>query len=175
MLGNGFEEIEALSVVDVARRAGIETLMVSVSCDNQVESSRGIRVIADKLLDEISVERTDMIVIPGGKGVQVLEESKKLSELLKVHRSYKGCIAAICAGPSIPGKLGLFDGVKAACYPGYEKYLLGANIVFDDVVIDDNCITARGAGVSLAFAYEIVTAVKGAAEVKKLKEAMIFR
>lgn len=175
MLGNGFEEIEALAVVDVARRAGIETPMVSVSGNLQVESSRGIQVTADKLLDGIKVENDDMIVIPGGKGVQILEESKELTGLLKKHRSCKGWVAAICAGPSIPGKLGLLAGLKATCYPGYEKYLKDAHVVSADVVNDDKIITARGAGVSLAFAYEIVAAVKDSESAEKLKEAMQYK
>lgn len=175
MLGDGFEELEALSVVDVARRAGIDTPMVSVSQNKQVESARGIRIIADQLLDEIKIVQDDMIVIPGGKGVKALEESRKLSNILKEHCSNKGWIAAICAGPSIIGKLGLLEGRKAACYPGYEKYLSGANVVFDDVVVDENFITARGAGVSLAFAYEIVKAIKGASETLNLKKAMLFK
>jgi 4-methyl-5(b-hydroxyethyl)-thiazole monophosphate biosynthesis len=175
MLGDGFEEIEAIAPIDVARRAGIDTVTVSVSKDLRVSSARGIIVIADKLLDEISVEREDMILLPGGKGVQVLESSARLMEMLKAHRSHRGWVAAICAAPSILGKLGILDGLRATCYPGYEKYLTSAHIADEDVVVDGNCITARGAGVSLAFAYEIVSVVKGCGEAMKLMGAMVYR
>lgn len=174
MLAKGFEEIEALTVVDVARRAGIETVMVSVTEDYQVDSARGIRVMADKLLKDITVEQEDTIVIPGGQGVEVLEDCAELLELLKRHRSYNGRLAAICAGPSIPGKLGLLKGIRAVCYPGYEKYLNDAQVVFDDVAVDKNCITGRGPGVSLAFAFTLVGEIMGHDMVEKLKKDMLF-
>lgn len=175
MMADGFEEIEALTVVDVARRAGIETVMVSVTGNDYVDSSRGVRVKTDKLLKDIKVEKEDTIVIPGGRGVAVLEKSAELAELLKKHRSYNGRIAAICAGPSIPGKLGLLKGIKACCYPGYEQYLQGAHVVYDDVAVENNCITARGAGVSLAFSYAIVGEILGCDKANDLKKAMIYK
>lgn len=175
MLGEGFEEIEALAVVDVARRANLETIMVSASSDLQVTSARGIRVIADKLLTEVTVDKDDAIVIPGGKGIQVLNESNLIKELVVKHRGHKGLIAAICAGPMLPGNLGLLEGIKATCFPGYEQYLRGAIVVDEDVVTDQNCVTARGAGVSLAFAYAIVEVIKGREEADKLRSVMQYR
>ncbi|NLW02245.1 MAG: DJ-1/PfpI family protein [Clostridiaceae bacterium] len=175
MLANGFEEIEALTVVDVARRAGIETLMVSVSEDYYVDSARKVRVKADKLLKDITVGLDDMIVIPGGQGVAVLEKSVELAELLKKHRSYKGRVAAICAGPSFPGKLGLLNGIKACCYPGFEQYLQGAQVVYDEVAVDNNFITSRGPGTALAFAYAIVGEIRGREVADKMKKDMLYR
>jgi len=175
MLGDGCEEMEALAVVDVARRANIETFMVSVSSDLQVSSTRGIRVIADKQLTKVTVEPDDAIVIPGGKGIQVLNENSLVKELIIKHRSHKGLIAAICAGPMLPGNLGLLEGIKATCFPGYEQYLKGAVVVDEDVVTDQNCVTARGAGVSLAFAYAIIEVIKGREEADKLKSVMQYR
>ncbi len=175
MMANGFEEIEALSVVDVARRAGIETVMVSVSEEYYVDSARNVRVRADKLLKDITVEKEDMIVIPGGQGVEVLEKSGELAELLKKHRSYSGRVAAICAGPSIPGELGLLRGIKAVCYPGYEQYLEGAQVAYDDVAVDSNFITSRGPGTALAFSYAIVGEVLGYYVADKLKKDMLYK
>lgn len=174
MLGDGFEELEALAVVDIARRAGIETLMVSLMDRNQVKSARDIWVICDKMFEEIAVERDDCIVIPGGKGIQVLNESEGLKEILKAHRRHNGWMAAICAGPMLPGGLGLLTGIRATCFPGYEQYLKGAVVVADDVVTDQNCITAKGAGVSLAFGYAIVAALKGQVEADQLKTVMQY-
>jgi len=175
MMADGFEEIEALAVVDVARRAGIETFMVSVSDKDEVSSARGVRVKADKLLKDIAVDKEDVIVIPGGQGVAVLEKSAELAELLKKHRSYNGRVAAICAGPTFPGKLGLLKGLKATCYPGCEKDLLDAQVVFDDVVIDSNFITSRGPGTALTFAYAIVGEVLSQDVAEKLKKGMLFK
>jgi len=175
MMADGFEEIEALAVVDVARRAGIETFMVSVGDNDEVSSARGVRVKADKLLKDITVDKEDVIVIPGGQGVAVLEKSAELAELLKKHRSYNGRVAAICAGPTVPGKLGLLSGLKATCYPGCEKELHGAHIVSDDVAIDNNFITSRGPGTALAFAYAIVGEVLSQDVAEKLKKGMLFK
>ena len=99
MMANGFEEIEALSVVDVARRAGIETVMVSVSEEYYVDSARNVRVKADKLLKDITVEKEDMIVIPGGQGVEVLEKSGELAELLSTVLIAAGLQPSVQAHP----------------------------------------------------------------------------
>lgn len=175
MMADGFEEIEALSVVDVARRAGIETLMVSVTGNDYVDSARGVRVKADKLLKNITVEQEDMIVIPGGQGVKVLGKSAELAELLRKHRSCNGRMAAICAGPTMPGKLGLLKGIRATCYPGCEGDLHGAQLVFDDVVVDSNCITSRGPATALAFAYAIVEEILGKGAADKLRKGMLYK
>ena len=176
MLADGFEEIEALSVVDVLRRGEVETIMVSVKADKTVASARNIQVIADTTLNQIKVEHEDMIVLPGGgRGVDGLGNTKPLIEILKAHQGEKGLLAAICAGPSIPGKLGFYNGVKATCYPGFEEYLEGAMVTEDDVVVDQNFITARGAGVSLEFAYAILSIIKSQELAEKISKAMIYR
>ncbi len=175
MLADGFEEIEALTAVDVLRRGEVETIMVSVKDEKTVASARNIQVIADTTLDQIKVEQEDMIVLPGGgRGVDGLENTRPLIEMLKAHQVKKGLLAAICAGPSIPGKLGFYRGVKATCYPGFEKYLEGAQVTDEDVVVDQNLITARGAGVSLAFAYAILSIIKGHELTEKISKAMIY-
>lgn len=176
MLADGFEEIEALAVVDVLRRGHVETVMVSIKPDKTVASARGIQVIADTTLDSIKVEKEDMIVLPGGlKGVQNLEACQPLVEMLKEHHARKGWLAAICAGPSIPGKLGIYQGFKATCYPGFEQELQGACACSDDVVVDQHLITSRGAGVSLAFAYRILSLLKGQEAAEKIQASMLYK
>jgi 4-methyl-5(b-hydroxyethyl)-thiazole monophosphate biosynthesis len=176
MFADGFEEIEALAVVDVLRRGQVETVMVSIMEGMTVTSARGIQVIADTALDHIKVEKEDMIVLPGGsRGVELLEASKELNEILKEHHAGKGWLAAICAGPSFPGKLGFYKGIKATCYPGFEKELLGACACSDDVVVDQHLITSRGAGVSLDFAYKILSIIKGNELTEKIKSAMLYK
>lgn len=176
MLADGFEEIEALAVVDVLRRGQVDTVMVSIMEERTVTSARAIQVIADTTLNHIQIEKEDMIVLPGGlKGVQLLEACKVLTEILKVHHEHKGWLAAICAGPSFPGKLGFYKGLKATCYPGFEHELQGACACIDDVVVDQHLITSRGAGVSLAFAYKILSVIKGDALTEKIKSAMLYK
>lgn len=176
MLADGFEEIEALSVVDVLRRGEVETQMVSIKTERHVVSARGIEVVADKTLDQIKVEQEDMIVLPGGlKGVHGLEASQALKKIMIDHQAKKGWLAAICAGPSFPGKLDFYKGHKATCYPGFEKDLLGAQASCEDVVVDENFITSKGAGVSLAFAFKILSVIKGEELAEKISSAMQFR
>jgi len=176
MLADGFEEIEALAVVDIARRAGIETVTVSISDDYYVDSARNIQVKADRLLKDITVDKDDMIVIPGGgKGVMNLGKSARLAELLKKHCSYNGRVAAICAGPTIPGKLGLLKDIRACCYPGCEGDLLGAKVSYDNVTVDNNFITSRGPGTAMDFAYAIVAELKGREAADRLKKDMVYQ
>lgn len=175
MLADGFEEIEALSVVDVLRRGEVETVMVSIKSDKIILSSHNIPVLADITIEELKIIPEDMIVIPGGKkGVHKLSESKALQDLLIKHQEQKGLLAAICAGPTIPGKMGFYKGIKATCYPGCEDDLEGAIILEDDVVVDKNFITSRGPATSLAFAFTLLSLVKGEEVSKKTQKGMLF-
>lgn len=176
MLADGFEEIEALSVVDVLRRGGVETVTTAVKEDKVVLSAHDIPVYADKKISEITVEKDDMIVLPGGsKGVANLAASEVLAEMLKKHQVQNGWIAAICAGPTIPGKLGFLKGIKATCYPGCEIDLKEAVYSEDNAVVDRNFITGRGPGVSLDFAFAILSVIKGQEAAERIKKAMLFK
>jgi 4-methyl-5(b-hydroxyethyl)-thiazole monophosphate biosynthesis len=174
MMADGFEEIEALAVVDVLRRGGVETIMVSVKNDKVVLSARDIPVVADTTIDKIEVAADDMIVLPGGgKGVEGLYASELLKKLLTVHNDRKGNIAAICAGPTIPGRMGLLKGIKATCYPGCEDDLEGSVISHDDVVADQNFITSRGPGTAFEFSFELLEKIKGSEVKNKVSKGML--
>ena len=176
MLADGFEEIEALTVVDVLRRGGVDTVIVSIKPDRVVVSDRKISVIADRTVDEIQVSKEDMIVLPGGlKGVQGLEASEAMVGLLKEHQGHEGWLAAICAAPSFPGKLGFYNGVRATCYPGFENELLGAQVSEEDVVIDRNFVTSRGPGTALPFSYALLSMIKGLEVAEKVKAGMLYK
>ncbi len=176
MLADGFEEIEALTVVDVLRRGGVDTVIVSIKPDRVVVSDRKISVIADRTVDEIQVSKEDMIVLPGGlKGVQGLEASEAMVGLLKEHQGHEGLLAAICAAPSLPGKLGFYNGVRATCYPGFENELLGAQVSEEDVVIDRNFVTSRGPGTALPFSYALLSMIKGLEVAEKVKAGMLYK
>lgn len=176
MLADGFEEIEALTVVDVLRRGDVETNMISIKSDKIVLSAHNIPVVADKNIEDFEINSEDMIVLPGGsKGVQKLSESKALQNLLLKHQENNGLLAAICAGPTIPGKMGFYNGIKATCYPGCEDDLKGAIISNDSVVVDKNFITSRGPATSLDFAYTLLSLIKGENASEKIQKGMLYK
>ena len=174
-LADGFEIIEALSPVDMMRRAGIEVKTVGVT-GAVVESSCNVKVTADLLPEDVDIDSAQAVVIPGGMpGVTNLEKSDFVkNSVLKAAENNK-LVCAICAGPSLLGKLGLLNGKKAIAYPGFEQYLEGAEISSDYVVKDGNFITARGAGVSVDFGLEIVAALKGREASDKVRTSIQCR
>ena len=161
MLADGFEEIEALAVVDVLRRVVIDVYMVSVTDKTNVTGAHKIQVIADLTIKEAALEDADMIVMPGGMpGTQSLYDNSILEKALETRVKKKKWIAAICAAPFIIGKRGYLEGKEATCFPGYEKDLKGAKLSNQKVVISDHFITSKGPGTSLHFAYAIVSVLK---------------
>lgn len=161
-LANGFEEMEALVPVDVWRRAGYEVLTISVTGDKQVTGSHGITVIADKLFQETDFSKADMIFLPGGMpGTKNLDMHEGLRNKIIEFAENEKYLAAICAAPIVLGHNNLLRGKRATCFPGYENDLLGANVTFNSVEIDEKVITARGAGVSFEFAMRIVELLSG--------------
>lgn len=174
--GTGYEEIEALTVVDLCRRAGIDTQMVSVTDALSVTGSHGISVNMDKMFDEVAFDELDMIVLPGGMpGTLNLEAHAGLMEQVDLFHKAERYIAAICAAPSIFGHRGILEGKKACSYPGFEKDLKGANVVFDSVVSDGHVITSRGMGCAIDFALEIIKVLCGEEEAKQKAEAIIYK
>jgi 4-methyl-5(b-hydroxyethyl)-thiazole monophosphate biosynthesis len=170
---NGFEEIEALTVVDVLRRADIDTKMVSVTGDLMVTGAHGITLKADFLYDNADYKNCDMIVLPGGMpGTTSLAEHQGLVKEIKNFDNQKKWIAAICAAPMIFGKLGLLEGKTAVIYPGMEQHLTGAKVGQHNVEIDGNIITSKGPGTAMEFAFTLVELLKDKATVKRLKESM---
>ena len=160
-LADGFEEIEALTPADVLRRAGVETRTVSITDDKTVRGSHDIYVSADITIGEVDPDAADMYILPGGMpGTNNLYECGKLRELISAGAESGKYIAAICAAPSVPGRMGLLKGRKATCFPGFEKYLEGAEYTGASVERDGNIITARGMGVALGFALELCAALK---------------
>ena len=155
-LADGFEMIETLTPCDILRRAGLDVRLVSVNGKDFVRSTHGVDVKTDMVLNDVDPETMDLMILPGGMpGAKNLYETKPLIELLMRQAKEKKPIAAICAAPFILGKCGLLRGKKATCYPGFEDDLLGAAVLADGVVRDGNLVTAKGMGVSLAFALEL--------------------
>lgn len=173
LLAEGFEEIEALTVVDVLRRADIDIKTVCIGDGNTVKGAHNISVIADENIDNVS--DFDMIFLPGGyPGYVNLENSQKVKDLLSLATSQNKYVAAICAAPSVLGKMGLLKGKKACCFPSFEDTLEGADVCFDDVVVSDKIITSKGAGTAHKLAFKLVEMMKSKALADKLFESMIF-
>ncbi|HEX3007630.1 MAG TPA: DJ-1 family glyoxalase III [Bacteroidales bacterium] len=171
---DGFEEIEALAPVDILRRAGCEVTMVSVMGRKEVTSSRGVKVIADKLFEEVNYSGADMLVLPGGMpGSKHLDEHAGLKEKLKEANQQGKLIGAICAAPMVLGHLGLLKGKRATCYPGNESALEGAILSSKGVEKDGTIITAKGAGVSVKFGLTLVEVLVGAEKANEVKEKMM--
>jgi 4-methyl-5(b-hydroxyethyl)-thiazole monophosphate biosynthesis len=175
-LADGFEEIEAFSVVDILRRAGIAVQTVSVSGKKEVMGAHHIAVIADQLFEDTDYKAADMLVLPGGSvGTDNLKQHAGLEKELRKAFEEKKWLAAICAAPTVLGKLGLLQGKTATCYPGLENDLVGADTsCTDSVIVDGKVITSRGPGTSLAFALTLVKVLQGEQAAIALKKQMII-
>jgi 4-methyl-5(b-hydroxyethyl)-thiazole monophosphate biosynthesis len=174
-LAEGFEEIEALTVVDILRRAELEVITVSISEEREVKGSHGIPVIADQTFSEMDYENIGMIILPGGPGIKNLEAHDDLKRRIIDFDIDGKYIAAICAAPSIIGKMGFLEDKKATCYPGFEKYLLGAEVVEDSVVVDKNIITSRGVGTAIDFSLKLVEILKGEKLAEELSRKIVYK
>ncbi|MBR6485377.1 MAG: DJ-1/PfpI family protein [Lachnospiraceae bacterium] len=169
-LAEGFEEIEALTVVDILRRVNIAVKTVSISGEYKVNGAHGITVTADKLISNVRLNDAALLVLPGGMpGTLNLKECEPLMDMVKQFAQTNRRIAAICAAPTILGGLGLLEGKKACCYPGMEGQLTGAKVLKDEVVTDGNITTSRGLGTAIPFALELVRIFDSATEAGALK------
>ena len=171
----GYEEIEALTVVDLCRRAGIWVDMVSVTDSLQVTGAHGIPVVMDKMLAEVEFDTLDMLVLPGGMpGTRNLEQVPLLMEQVKAFAAAGKYIAAICAAPSVFGHLGLLEGKNACCYPGFEEELTGANVMFHPCEADGNIITSRGMGCAIDFSLKIIEKLENDDTASKIGRQIIY-
>ena len=126
-LATGFEDIEMIAPLDIVRRAGIQAQTVSITGEKIVTSAHGVGFVADTLLDEIDFSNADMLVLPGGlPGAANLDACQPLCDGIMKHYRAGKKLAAICAAPMVYGHLGILDGIKATCYPGFETELTGA-------------------------------------------------
>ena len=172
---DGFEEIEALAVVDILRRGGVETAMVSITGKEYVTGSHKIVIKCDMLFDESDFSDGDVLVLPGGMpGTNGLMAHSGLRDLLFEYRDAEKYLAAICAAPSVLGMNGLLRGRKAICFPGFEDKLLGAQVMTDKVVTDGNIITAKGMGVAIELGLAILKALEGEETARKIAEAIQY-
>lgn len=173
LLVDGFEEIEAITPIDILRRCDVEVRTVGVDT-SKVTGAHGITVETDILIDKVNPEAMRVLLLPGGPGHIHLEESEKVRQLISYAAENNKYIAAICAAPSILGKMGLLEGKKAICFPGYEQYLHGAEVIDRKAVTDKNIITAKGAGAASDFGFMIASHLVGQEVSDKIKAAMQY-
>ena len=176
-LANGFEEIEALAVVDLLRRGGVELTTVSIGASPMLEGRSSITVKADAMFDEISMADADLLVLPGGMpGTRYLGEHEGLKALLLEADRRGTFIAAICAAPAVLGRHGLLKGLRATCYPGMEEGLSGADVVTDEEVVrSGHIITSRGAGTAIPFGIELIRVLEGDKTADSVAKGIVFR
>ena len=173
--GNGYEEIEALTVVDILRRAGITINMVSITGEREVTGSHGITVHMDQLFEEVDFDSVDIIILPGGMpGTTNLEAYKPLMDKVDEFYQQDKYIAAICAAPSIFGHKGILKGKKACSNPGFESHLEGADVKQEPAVVDGHIITSRGMGTAIPFGLAILEQLAGEEAVVQMKEKIVF-
>lgn len=173
-LAEGFEEIEAVCIIDVLRRAGFIVTIVSVTRELEVTGSHQIKITADLLFEDVDYRQIDMLILPGGMpGSKNLKEHIGLAEQI-VHFNDNGKpLGAICAAPLVLGNLGILNGLKATCYPGFEGELHGAIVSENKVEVSGTVVTGKGAGTAIEFALKIVEMFEGKDTARELARKMI--
>lgn len=176
-LADGFEEVEAFTVVDYLRRMGVEVNTVSITEDERVKGAHNIVVIADKLISQIKdIDQFDGVVVPGGiPGATNLRDDERVIHIVKSADEKKKLVAAICAGPIVLERAGIIRGKKVTSYPGFEDELKDVEYIEDNVVKDENIITSRGPALAVDFAIEIIRYLLGEEKVKELKEGILYK
>jgi len=175
ILGEGFEEIEAVAPCDILRRGGIEVKFVGVD-GLAVRGGHGIIVNADAGLNEIDLDSANMLVIPGGMGgVNSILSSQRAMDIIKAAFDKKVALGAICAGPTVLAKLGITDGKKAVCYPGTEGEMGSAETQMDaNVVVEDNLITGRAPGAAIDFGLALLEYLKGKETAEEVRSDLCY-
>ncbi len=177
MLADGFEEVEAIAVIDLLRRDGVEVNTVSIMGRRAVTGAHQIRIEADQTFEQTDFTEGDMIFLPGGMpGTKHLQAHEGLAQQLKQYAEREDkWLAAICAAPSVLGSLGILKGKKATCYPGFEEKLDGAILMEEPVVADGQIFTSRGVGTALDLGLAIVEVWSGRDEAAELSRGIQYR
>jgi 4-methyl-5(b-hydroxyethyl)-thiazole monophosphate biosynthesis len=172
-LAEGFEEIEAVTIVDVLRRAGFTAVTASLG-GPEVQGAHHITVRADITLDSALNQAWDLVVLPGGlPGATNLRDDDRVGAILKKTAATGGYVGAICAAPIALARFGFLEGKEATSYPGFGEQLPGARYREDRVVCDGNVLTSRGPGTAMAFALKIVETLAGSGSARQLKKQLL--
>ena len=173
IFSDGVEEVEAISVIDLLRRAGIEVTTSSISGD-KVTGSHNITIFADTQIDEIADLEFDIIILPGGPGTKNLRESEKVIDIVQRHHANGKYIAAICAAPTVLNKAGILSGKSVTSYPAEEKTFTDSSYFYKNVVVDNNIITSRAAGTALDFSIKLIEILAGKKKADEVAEKILY-
>ena len=174
ILADGFEEVEAVAIIDVLRRAGIDTVVAGLH-DGHVTSARNVKVIPDTVIDTVRADDFDMVVLPGGQpGSDNLNADSRVKELIRSFSQKGKLTGAICAAPYVLANAGVLAGKHATSYPSYKDRLGGALYEDKSVVADGNVLTSRGAGTALTFGLAIVERLISKEKAQQIKDAMLI-
>ena len=171
-LADGFETVEALTTVDILRRAKIEVETVSIMPIQNVTSAQKIIVTADKMLEDVDIDSADMIFLPGGGGYKHLLNNEVVTNAVTKFYNEGKLLAAICAAPSILGRMGFLEGKNATCFPGFEEFMFNANVTGGSVEVAGNIVTGKGMGVSVEFSLEVLRLLTDSETADKIKESI---
>lgn len=176
LFAEGYETVEALMVVDILRRGGVEVTMTSITEEDYVRSAQGILVEMNAVLGDVDCMEYDAVILPGGMpGTINLSESEAVKKVVLAMNEAGKIVSAICAAPGVLGKYGLLEGKTACSYPDHEVNLTGANVVREPVVIDGNIVTSRGLGTATEFAFALLTMLVSEEKTKEIKTAIIYQ
>ena len=171
-LAEGFEELEAVTIIDILRRAGVDVVVASLG-ESPVAGAHGIRIAADTPLGALAEQEFDMVAMPGGMpGAEHLKKDVRIAELIKRLRGQGKPVAAICAAPMVLAAAGVLEGRRATSYPGFLKDAKGTTVVNEAVVSDGGIITSRGPGTALDFALALVAELAGDAARNDVEAAL---
>ncbi len=173
-LAEGFEEIEAISIIYILRRAEISVTTVAIDKKKEVKGAHNVPIVADKLFDEVDFASYDMIVLPGGMpGAKNLQEHEGVKKQIEIFEKNKH-VGAICAAPMVLGGMSLLKGKRATCYPGFEAELIGATITNEEVTVDGNIITGKGPAFAIKFALQLVETLAGKATRNEVSNGLLL-
>lgn len=176
LLADGFEEIEALTVVDLLRRAKVYVDTISITDEYTVRGSHGIPVLTEDLFDEVDFSDSDMIVLPGGlPGTTNLKEHAGVRKVVQGFYDEGKYVAAICAAPTILDDLGILKGKRATCYPGVESEIQGALLTGGAVAKDGGIITSQGVGTAIDFALKLIEVLIDGEKALEIAESIVYR
>lgn len=173
-IADGSEELEALTIIDVLRRAGAEVTIASVG-GREITASRKTKIVADAVIGDCQKQVYDLIALPGGMpGAENLRNNGVLTKMLKEQKDANRLFAAICAAPAVVLEHhGLIDNYRATCHPSFMPKLLRCKAVNDRVVVDKNCITSQGVGTGMEFSLKLVEAMFGKEKAATLASDML--
>ena len=176
-LADGFEDVEALIPVDVLRRGGVEVVTVSITDFPLVQSAHGVNIEADVMFEQCDFSDADLLFLPGGMpGASNLFANKEVCKALVDQYAAGKKVAAICASPAVVlAPLGILDGKRATCYPGFEQALADATYTADLVTVDGNITTGEGPAAAFPFAYELLSQLVNKQTSDQIAEGMRFK